>query len=61
MLFDDLLVDLQDKFDSIEDPRRQYNHKYSLKNILLSGVALFSLKIVHCCLLLNSMRPENLI
>jgi hypothetical protein len=44
MLFDDLLVDLQDKFDSIEDPRRQYNHKYSLKNILLSGVALFSLK-----------------
>jgi hypothetical protein len=44
MLFDELLLDLQDKFDSIRDPRRQYNHKYSLKNILLSGVALFSLK-----------------
>ena len=44
MLFDELLLDLQDKFDLISDPRRQYNHKYSLKNVLLSGVALFSLK-----------------
>jgi DDE_Tnp_1-associated len=44
MLFDELLLDLQDKFHSIRDPRRQYNHKYSLKNVLLSGVALFSLK-----------------
>lgn len=44
MLFDELLIDLQAKFSAIADPRRQYNNKYSLKNILLSGFAMFSLK-----------------
>jgi hypothetical protein len=44
MLFDDLLIDLQSKFSTIPDPRRQYNHKFSLKNVLLSGFTLFSLK-----------------
>lgn len=44
MLFDDLLIDLQSKFSTVPDPRRQYNRKFSLKNVLLSGFTLFSLK-----------------
>lgn len=44
MLYDELLVDLQSKFSAIVDTRRKYNQKYSLKNVLLSGFALFSLK-----------------
>lgn len=44
MLYDELLLDLQSKFSAIEDTRRKYNQKYSLKNILLSGFSLFSLK-----------------
>lgn len=44
MLFDDLLIDLQSKFSTVPDSRRQYNRKFSLKNVLLSGFTLFSLK-----------------
>lgn len=44
MLYDELLADLQSKFSAIVDTRRQYNQKFSLTNVLLSGFALFSLK-----------------
>ena len=44
MLFDDLLIDLKERFSRIKDGRSALNSKYSLQNVLLSGFAIFSLK-----------------
>lgn len=44
MLYDELLADLQIKFSTIFDPRSSVNCKFSLPNVLMSGIALFSLK-----------------
>ena len=44
MVIDNLIADLQEQFSQIKDTRRSLNQKLSLKDVLLSGFALFSLK-----------------
>jgi len=43
MLFDDLVLDLKDRFQALEKPRT-INSTYELSNILMCGFALFSVK-----------------
>jgi hypothetical protein len=44
MVVDNLIADLQEQFSNIKDHRSSLNQKIALKDVLLSGFALFSLK-----------------
>lgn len=44
MVLDNLISDLQEQFSNISDHRSSLNQKIALKDVLLSGFALFSLK-----------------
>ena len=53
-MFDQLVLKVAEALSQVKDHRKT-KPEYSLKDCLMSGFAMFSLKILHCCLSLKNI------